>query len=155
MDDGLLLVEILFIVICAHWKQKQIITTFKLIIFYCLTTSCNIKFFKYFSLNGLFYVFFKSLCKVFYLKRFNSFLNKKKCSLPPGFWLSRKMYWYIMLKAGGRGLHGRIFMKINIILKHISSILLCLLKENFQKPTSLIFCFFCFFCFHILQINLN
>ena len=44
------LVEMLFIV-SAHWKQKWIITTFKLIIFYCLTTFCNIKLFIYLPLG--------------------------------------------------------------------------------------------------------
>ena len=39
----------LFIVICMHWKQSWIITRFKLIIFHCLKTFHNIKFFKYFS----------------------------------------------------------------------------------------------------------
>ena len=45
------LVEMLFNVIRAHWKQKWIITAFKLIIFYCLTTFCNIKFFIYLPLG--------------------------------------------------------------------------------------------------------
>ena len=48
------LVEILFIVIGTHWTLKWIINAFDLIIFYCLTTFCNIKFFKYLPL-GIFY----------------------------------------------------------------------------------------------------
>ena len=41
---------------------------------------------------------------------------------------------------------GRIIMKIDTTFKQCftSSILLCILKNNFQKPTHLIFCFFCF-----------
>ena len=45
------LVKVLFIVIRTHWKQKWIINASKLIIFYCLTTFCNIKFFKYLLLG--------------------------------------------------------------------------------------------------------
>ena len=46
-----LLVKMLFIVIRTYWKQKWIIPAFKLIIFYCLTTFCNIKFFIYLLLG--------------------------------------------------------------------------------------------------------
>ena len=47
-----------FIAIRVHWKWKWIITAFKLIIFYCLTTFCDFqipKFFKYLPL-GIFHL---------------------------------------------------------------------------------------------------
>ena len=47
--EGTKWIEMLFVVICMHWKYNWIITTFKLIIFYCLTTFYNIMFLKYFS----------------------------------------------------------------------------------------------------------
>ena len=41
----------IFHVISAYGNQKWIITAFKLIIFYCLKTFCDIKFFKYLPLG--------------------------------------------------------------------------------------------------------
>ena len=70
------LLEMLFIVICAHWKWKGIITAFNLIIFFCLTTVYNIRFFKYSPLPCLF------LCRIWlfkicYLKRLFCLLMKR------------------------------------------------------------------------------
>ena len=51
------------------------------------------------------------------------------------------------------GLHGRIFtkMKLKLSMHYTSSILLCILKKNLQKPTHLIFRFF---WFHIIvEVN--
>ena len=44
------------------------------------------------------------------------------------------------------GLHGRIFTKMKHELNtgYTSSILLCIPKKSFKKPTRLIFRFFCF-----------
>ena len=87
----------LFLVICADGKWKGIITSFNLIIFCCLTTVYNIRFFKYFPLPCLLLCRSWSLFKICYLKRFISFFNKTKCSLiHPSTWLSRKIYYYIM-----------------------------------------------------------
>ena len=89
-----------------------------------------------------------------YWKRFPS-LTKKVFSPPPGFWLSRK---YVLMYYAKGGLHGRMFMKINFILKHILYLQysLSILNKNIQKPTCLIFCFFCFNIFvKVIQISFN
>ena len=64
---------------------------------------------------------FWSLFKIFYLER-----------------IKNSLVYYIK-----EGLHGRIFMTIRLIhICYTSIILLCMLKENFQKSLSWIFCFF-------------
>ena len=78
---------------------NTIIRRFNLIILYCLKTVYNIRFFKYFSLYCLFSCRFQSLLKIFYLKRFILFLKNTKCYfLQPNIWLSRKIYWCIVLR---------------------------------------------------------
>ena len=72
-----LLIEMLFIITDTHWKQKRIIATFNLIIFYCLKTFYNIKFIKYFSSFCLFLYQFWFLFKIFQWKRFICLLTKQ------------------------------------------------------------------------------
>ena len=123
------LIEMLFIIICMHWKLKWIIPAFKLVIFYCLTTFCNIKFFKYFSLYCLFLCHFWLLFKIFYLKGFISFFNETKYSLHH---LSRKIYWCIMLRGVCTEEDSwRLMLFLNTC--YTSSMFLCVLKEKFQK----------------------
>ena len=59
-------------------------------------------------------------------------------------------------------LYGRIYMKINTIFLihtcYTSSILSCILKENFQKPTHWIFRFFSYSCrnkFKLIHLHKN
>ena len=53
------LVEMLLIITSMNWKWKWITTTFRFIIFYCLTTCYNVMFFNYLS-TYLFYLWLYS-----------------------------------------------------------------------------------------------
>ena len=87
------LLEMLLIDICAHWKCRWIMTAFNLTIFYYLTTSCNIIFFKYLSLHCFFFVAFDRFSKSFIFKKdWFSFKRNKLLCPSLRFWLSRKTY---------------------------------------------------------------
>ena len=81
------LVEMLFIIIHSHRKQKWIITTFKFFISYCLTT-----FFILFVFTSLLIAFENLLFKKIYFGSSQIEVH----SPPPGFWLSRKTLTYCL-----------------------------------------------------------
>ena len=94
-------------------KLNSMITPFKLIIFYCLTTFYNVKFFKYFSFWIIFHCFSKSFRNILYCIVFLITI----IFLHLDIWLPRKIDWCITLRGGG--LHRRIFMKISKINTHV------------------------------------
>ena len=135
----------LFIVIHWHSKWKWITTAFDLIIFYCSTTVYVIRFSKYFYIYCLFVLLIV-------------FQNKMKSSLlTQMFHYKQKIYWCIIL----REFTLKIFMKIYTLILFLihtwytSSTQSCILKENFRKPTHLIFHFFFFSYFLLRWINSN
>ena len=102
-------------------------------IFHCLSAFCSIKFFRYFSLYCLFLYYFWSLFKMFYLKRFLWFLNKTVLRLPPGFWLSTKIILMYYIEGVCTNEYSwRLILFLSTWCT--SSILLCILKNEFSKP---------------------
>ena len=136
----------LFLVICVDGKWKGIITAFNLIIFCCLTTVYNIRFFKYFPLPCLLLCRSWWLFKICYLKRFISFFNKTKCSLlHPSIWLSRKIYYYIKRVYTDEYSRRLILHMLYWLHSFVYT------GKNLKKPTRLIFHFFCFHIF--VEVN--
>ena len=111
--------------------------------------------------NCLCYQVFQIFLFILSVCPFDCFSKQKEVLSPhSNVSLSRKIYWCIIL----REFTLKIFMKINTLILFLihtwytSSTQSCILKENFQKPTHLIFHFFCFhiFCWgELIQISLN
>ena len=124
-------------------NEFTVITAFKLIIFYYLTTFCNIKFVKYLSLYCLFVCNFLLLFKIFFKKDLFHFLKN---------WSGLSATWILIIKKKilmyyvKGGLHGGIFMKINSDFVYT--------ERDFS--TRLIFYFFSYFCLgELIQISLK
>ena len=111
--------------------ENWIIITFKLIIFYCLTTFYNIKFFNIFLFGSLLITFQNLSFKNNYFVCWRN----EVLSFSPGYLIIKKnrLMYYI------KGVYTEESYYTSIIILHI-------LKENFQKLTRWFLRFFSYSC---------